>query len=52
MLNQQRLRPSHKSSSQHFVLLCTEMAALIKAAYDGYIYIINENAGKKLTPRN
>jgi len=39
---------SHKSGSRHFVLLCTEMAALVKTAYDGYRYIFNECAGKKL----
>jgi len=43
---QQWLTRSHKSVSQHFVLLCTEMAALMKGAYDGYRYIFNDCAGK------
>jgi hypothetical protein len=49
---QQRLRPSHQSNSRHFVLLCTEMAALMNTVYDGYRYIFHECAGKKLTPRH
>ena len=49
---QQRLRPSHKSSSRHFVLLCTEMASLMNTAYDGYRYIFHDCAGKKPTPRH
>ena len=44
---QQWLLRSHKSWYTTFCLFCTEMAALMKTAYDGYRYIFYECAGKK-----
>jgi len=38
---------SHKSGSGQFVLLWTEMAELMKRAYESYRYIFIECAGKK-----
>jgi len=45
---QQWLTHIRERGSRHFVLLCTEMAALIKKAYDVYKYVIYECPGKKL----